>query len=521
MTREALGVAGCKVLVFITFSLASTLVFAQHQLAFVPFHQNGIYDLGEVAGWNVRSTANTTNLHYLYTVKENNKAIIKSGHLDMSSGSASIKVRLHEPAMILVEVTAEREPDSPSAMKADADAGPRTLSSSVSNRQPVSEAVLGAAIAPALLKPSVDRPADFDAFWQERLRILARIPIHPVLTPVPDDDTSVGLYTVKLDSVDSQVQGYLAKPSRPGKYPALIMYQYAGVYKLEPRESVEHAKAGWLTFDVDSHDLPSTAETGIQRDYYAIGNRDREKSYFLDMYLRDTRAVDYITNCPDWDGKTIVLVGTSMGGQQSLVTAALTPARITAVIVNEPSGADTNGDLHGRKAGYPYWPSNDPEVMKTSLYFDPVNFAPLIKAPVIISVGFLDTSAPPVGVWTVFNQLSGPKEIVPMIESAHNNLTPDKQTNFTSKSEDALQIILHGGRLKLTKGLLDSHKARRFVAGVAKRMRIWRIAARDVQLPSNLGVLLVLQQETATCKTARFVCYPKGPDPRRRGREQT
>jgi hypothetical protein len=30
--------------------------------------------------------------------------------------------------------------------------------------------------------------------------------------------------------------------------------------------------------------------------------------------------------------------------------------KVTAVIVNEPSGADSNGNLHGRKAGYPNWP---------------------------------------------------------------------------------------------------------------------------------------------------------------------
>jgi pimeloyl-ACP methyl ester carboxylesterase len=93
------------------------------------------------------------------------------------------------------------------------------------------------------------------------------------------------------------------------------------------------------------------------------------------MYLRDSRAIDYIASRPDWDGKTIVIMGTSMGGQQSLVTAALNP-KVTAVIVNEPSGADSNGNLHGRKAGYPNWPSSDAKVMETALYFDTVNFAP-------------------------------------------------------------------------------------------------------------------------------------------------
>src|ERR1700743_1577283 len=145
------------------------------------------------------------------------------------------------------------------------------------------------------------------------------------------------------------------------------------------------------------------------------------------MYLRDSRALDYLMTRPDWDGKTIVLMGTSMGGQQSLVLAGLRPEKITAVLVNVPAGADTNGDLHGRKAGYPNWPSTDPKVMNTALYFDPVNFASQIKAPVLAAMGFIAHTSPPAGIWTALNQIPVTKEPLPMIESEHNNFTPLKE----------------------------------------------------------------------------------------------
>jgi cephalosporin-C deacetylase-like acetyl esterase len=164
------------------------------------------------------------------------------------------------------------------------------------------------------------------------------------------------------------------------------------------------------------------------------------------MYLRDTRAIDYIASRPDWNGKIIVVTGTSMGGQQSLVTAGLNPKRITAVIVNEPSGADSNGELHGRKTGYPFWPSGDPQVMKTALYFDTVNFASRIKAPTLLAVGFIDSIALPAGIWTALNQIPAPKEVVPMVESDHNNITPQKQGAYLQRSEEVLATILHGGR---------------------------------------------------------------------------
>ena len=47
--------------------------------------------------------------------------------------------------------------------------------------------------------------------------------------------------------------------------------------------------------------------------------------------------------------------------------------------------------------------------MKTALYFDTVNFASRIKAPVMAGMGFIDTISPPAGVWTALNQISCPK----------------------------------------------------------------------------------------------------------------
>ncbi len=55
------------------------------------------------------------------------------------------------------------------------------------------------------------------------------------------------------------------------------------------------------------------------------------------MYLRAC-VLDYLLTRQDWDGKTIVLTGGSMGGQQSLVLAGLRPEKISAVLVCAPQG---------------------------------------------------------------------------------------------------------------------------------------------------------------------------------------
>jgi cephalosporin-C deacetylase-like acetyl esterase len=296
---------------------------------------------------------------------------------------------------------------------------------------------------------STPRPADFDSFWDNKLAEQARLPINPVLTPVDTDTPNVEMSTYVLDALGSHAQGYIAKPKAEGKFPAILLLQYAGVYALNAKSIAARAAEGWLVMDEDSHDkLPSDPRGNIPQNYAAVGNTDRETSYFLNMYLRDSRALDYLTSRPDWDGKTLVLMGTSMGGQQSMMLAGLRPGKITAVLVCVPSGADTNADLHGRKAGYPNWPSNNPDIMKTSLYFDPVNFASRIKAPVLAAMGFIDTTSPPAGVFTELNRIEVPKEPLPMIESEHNNLTPGKEQNWDARSKELLGILVKGGEFK-------------------------------------------------------------------------
>jgi cephalosporin-C deacetylase-like acetyl esterase len=410
-------------------ALVAALAAQAQSPAFTPFHASGIYDSGERAGWTATLApgAGEAATRYTYAIRRNNRDTIQTGTLDLASGRGTIEITADEPEMLYVEVVPVQAVAKPAAIH------------------------LGAAIAPWKLRPSAPRPADFDSFWDAKLKALSGVPVNPVLTPAPGAPAGVELYTVRLDSLGSHVQGYLAKPAREGKFPALVLFQYAGVYALRPKTVTDRAAEGWLAFDVDSHDMPPDQSEGVARNYPAIGYTDRETSYFLAMYLRDTRAIDYIASRPDWDGRTIVISGTSMGGQQSLVTAGLNH-KVTAVIVNEPAGADLNGDLHGRKAGYPYYPPDNAKVMETALYFDPVNFAPRIEAPVLAGIGFIDTTAPPAGIFTALNRIPGPKEVVGMVESDHNNRTPEKQGAWVARSKEVMDLILHGGEYKPDQG---------------------------------------------------------------------
>ncbi len=475
MNRSTFRSIAGRVLVAALGLLPGAALAGAQQLNFAPFHKDGVYALGDTVGWTVtaRSGKPVPTGTFTYHMTKNNLDIVKTGSFKLTDGKATIEATYDEPAMLYVTVDYETPPPAAGPPFASIRQMDEKLKALLTQSDPSLKAIfdkypnyalvhpqfpgfaafekhrvatLGAAVEPTEIQPAVMRPADFDAFWAGQLAKLKQVPIDPVITPVSSSQSGVKVYRVKLASVGSHVQGYLAKPDRPGKFPALVIYQWAGVYALNKAWSAHRAAEGWLTLDVDSHDLVPGQATGVPNDYAKIGDHSRDASYFLEMYLRDTRALDYIQSRADWDGKTIVVMGTSMGGQQSLVTAGLNPGRVTAVIVNEPSGADSNGDLHGRKAGYPNWDPTDPQVMKTALYFDTVNFASHITTPALVAMGFIDTTAPPVGIWADFNQIRGPKEAVPMIESDHNNRTPEKQGAFLQRSEEVLATIVHGGR---------------------------------------------------------------------------
>lgn len=452
----------------IKFSLSLLLMFASllyaqpahpvQQLVFRPYHASGLYSVGDTVGWVVSPGPTAPTYAYKWTIRRNNKDVLKEGKLDLSSGKDKIEIVGDQPEMIYVAVepyanlqeeNAANDQGSPDASKSAPTATPAFVGGNTGRDNGLY--AVGAAVDPGKIGLSTPRPPDFDAFWDSKLAAQAKVPINPNLTPISSDIPGIEESTFALDAMGSKVHGYIAKPAKQGKFPAIIQLQYAGVYALDPHWAAQRASDGWLVINVDAHDkLPSDASGDVPQSYVAVGNTDREKSYFLTMYLRDSRALDYLLTRPDWDGKTIVLTGGSQGGQQSFALAGLRPEKITAVLVCVPAGTDTNGDLHGRKAGFPNWPSDNPAAMQTALYFDPVNFASRIKAPVMAGMGFIDTVSPPAGIWTALNQISVPTEPLPLLESEHDNFTPDKGRACPARTQQVLDSIRTGARYEPT-----------------------------------------------------------------------
>lgn len=401
---------------------------ATDQPVLQPLKAGGVYALGEKAGWSVSMSREAAHQGpYTYSLRKNNLDVLKSGTLRTSAHS-TIDVVLNEPAMLYLEITGPGKDAKPMAY--------------------------GAAIAPTQLKPSVERPADFEQFWAEKIALLQQVPANPVLVKKDSGRPDVDYYVLKMDHIDGRhIYGQVAKPKHAGKFPGLVLFQWASPpYPLQREWVTDRAAEGWLVVNIEPHDvLPDQPKEYYDalpkelKEYNTIERENRDKNYFMYMYLADYRAVEYLAGRPDWNGRTLIASGTSMGGQQSFCVTGLNP-KVTGMIVHVPSGADASGPLHGRASGYPFWPSDNAQVMATAPYFDTVNCAMNIKVPSLVSMGFIDTTSPPVGIFTAFNQIRGYKEAAPMIESPHNHLaTPEQMEPYTRRSSEWLRDLVAGG----------------------------------------------------------------------------
>ena len=387
------------------FALLLLPALAEAGITIKPGKASGVYAPGETATWIVEGEAPAAGLQY--RIRKDGLAVIAEGPLDLSAGPITISATRQDPGALLAQVISPEKPSPALALG-------------------------GAIFAPEKINPVAPAPEDFDAFWQAKLQELAQVPMNPVLVNKPGPDGLI-CQLVTLDNIrGTHVRGQLARPAAEGKYPAMLVLQHAGVYALDPKTIVENAKSGWLVLNISAHDQPvaeaaefyKALDKGELHFYPAIGNEDRETSYFLRMFLGCVRAAEYLTSRPDWDGRILLATGTSQGGLQSLAVAALFP-KVSTVIVSMPAGCDTHAPLAGRAQGWPGWGSWGPagrdreKVMSTSRYFDGINFASRISCPVMAAYGLIDEAARPTGIAAMTNALRGPKEALIMPLANH------------------------------------------------------------------------------------------------------
>jgi cephalosporin-C deacetylase len=373
--------------------------------------ESGVYEPGKEVTWTVqvKNGAEPGTGKVSWVVRPGGTGESAKGDAELVEGKAKVTATRANPGMLLLEVKYKA-----------AGAAKDTV------------ALGGAAFAPEKITPSAPPPDDFDAFWKDKIAELAAVPMNVQLTPVDVGDANVEYFKVTMDNLrGSKIQGQIAKPKGKTDLPGMLQVQWAGVYPLNRDWVVNQARNGWLSLNILAHDLPidEPAEFYKQKaekdlaDYPQMGSDDREKSYFLRMFLSCYRAVEYLTQRPEWNKKTLLVHGGSQGGYQAIVTAGIHPA-VTAMAASVPAGCDHTGKKAGRAPGWPgfgnkTWQKDVDKRVETGRYFDAMNFAPKFKGPAIVGVGLIDTACPPEGIYAAVNQLKGPSQVFLAPQSGH------------------------------------------------------------------------------------------------------
>lgn len=314
-----------------------------------------------------------------------------------------------------------------------------------------------AAFAPEKLAPTQVEPADFDAYWDAAKAELKTIPIDARMTLMPEACTStVDVYHVSFrtagskNPVPSRIFGILCQPRAAGHYPAVLKVPGAGVrpYFGDP----ELAAKGVIVLEIGIHGIPVNMNKEVYDVLYAGGLNgywlfnfdDKDHFYYHRVYLGCVRSNDFLTSLPNWDGKHLVVMGASQGGQLSIVTAALDP-RVTGLAATHPAFCDVSAELHGRAGGWPHpfmplpggaaSPQTTPAKISTATYYDTVNFARRIRVPGYYNWGYNDETCPPTAAYAMFNIIQAPKTLGLTLELGHA---------YTPEQADAINAWVAG-----------------------------------------------------------------------------
>jgi cephalosporin-C deacetylase len=306
-----------------------------------------------------------------------------------------------------------------------------------------SAARAGILVDPEKITASMPEPKDFDEFWNARRAALATMPLKADMEPVTVADPQIECFSLEAPCPQTNpVRGYCARPkgAGPRTCPAILFLRAAGVAgdwcKASPQNAASLAKKyGAIVVDINAHGMlngqPQEYYQNLERQelrsYWTQGADDRDRFYFVGMYVRLLRAIEFIAAQETWDGTHLVTIGESQGGGQALAAAGL-DKKVSAVVALVPALCDLTGPVAKRLGGWPMPVGRDVEseqakkIIDAVRYCDNVNLATRSRAETLIFVGLADTTCIPPSIFAAYNRLAGDKRIVVYPHKPHSGL---------------------------------------------------------------------------------------------------
>ena len=221
------------------------------------------------------------------------------------------------------------------------------------------------------------------------------------------------------------VCGYLSIPKKDGQFPAYVCYKGYGVVPapISCREDT-------IIFYINAHGFPNgkpeefyknLAQTTLKN--YGLLKEQNEKpenSYFKYMAIRAAQAARFVQTEAKFNGE-LVLSGGSQGAFQATAASTMVP-EVKLIDILVPWLCDINACSIGRLR------FSDPEYVDGITYYDLTNLATRLHCPVKLLAGLGDYTCAPTGIFSFYNAITTPKEMVVVQNKTHIDQSPEAET---------------------------------------------------------------------------------------------
>lgn len=261
---------------------------------------------------------------------------------------------------------------------------------------------------------ATERPVDFEAYWDEVERDLARYPAAPELEPLPlRSSDHFTVYAVKLTSVGPyRLFGYYSVPTGAGPFP--------GLYQTPRYGSVNHIpdyndRLRYAVFQL-MHRGQRLADQPFAAAYpglLTLGIEEPTTFIYRSIVADCLRGAEFLLSRPEVDRRRVGIVGDDL----AVITAARRPRFTLLEAANLL--LYRLSEARQRTEAYPVAEVNDylrahPErreaVTRTLAYFDPAYHAPGVTATAMLSVGDAGSLSGPAWLQPLSDALGGQVE---------------------------------------------------------------------------------------------------------------
>ena len=278
---------------------------------------------------------------------------------------------------------------------------------------------------------STPMPTDFDYFWTERMAEADRVELEYQITQseIPSFSTCsyLDLWFTGMDG--SKVYAKYLKPRSDKSVPLVL--QFHG-YPGSSRSWLEQSSYAGMGMAIIALDCPGQGGRGYDPGGYPgttvsghlIAGLDGppEKLYYVRMHQNIRILCRIVRQLEGIDLSRVFVNGASQGGALGLACTALNPELINRAAILYPFLSDYRmiWELGADEIAYEglryYSRWFDPEEGQNGDWFaklgyvDSMNFAHLIRCPILFGTGLADTICPPQTQCAVYNQLNCPKK---------------------------------------------------------------------------------------------------------------